>query len=512
MKVDKLIEKCYNSLPGNLRNQPWVCLNHGYDVLDSTDKLNAYIASYGEMHFIKCKLAMQNFPFEDLVVRRNDQGEIVTVRNIEIFDWGCGQGIGTLTFLQFLHEREMLSGVTRVNLIEPSKYALTRAADWIRQSTNAHTEIRKYERAIPCNNSTEWTDIDCKAGVAIHIFSNILDIREVGLRWLANTTSKLGRDSYCICVGPQYRQGISRITDFYNYLGSPECISNFASYPCGYTSRTRHPFGIEVKSFKQSQHNAINHTYTEQSAQRHLDEFTAGEECLHGVLSPSGIEAYKTLRTSSSGKFDCFLRPAVGVEKPDFVLANINKGIVLINICDDINNFEKDFDRIEAIKQSLFDTYIKSLKIGTIINSSLYNSIKTGLFFTNCNDEQVEGACRKYYEDLKNKQKNHISSKPIKDPTLFLIKLTTVNCDQTIKGIQSNAFKSDFYNELISMIVGNWHSYTHGDMSLRLTKTHLILKLRCNNIDYQIIIKYRVYERCTIGANKVKYRQTFLNN
>lgn len=195
MKVDKLIESCYNSLPQNIKQRPWTCLNHGYDVLDSTEKLNAYIASYGEMHFLKCKLAMQNFPFEDLVVR-NDQREISIVRNLEIFDWGCGQGIGTLTFLQLLHERQMLSGVTRVNLIEPSKYALNRAAEWVCQSSDAHTEVRKFERFIPGNNSIEWSDIDCRTSISVHIFSNILDIREVGLKWLANMTSQLGGESY----------------------------------------------------------------------------------------------------------------------------------------------------------------------------------------------------------------------------------------------------------------------------------------------------------------------------
>ncbi|MCM1036135.1 MAG: hypothetical protein NC406_02250 [Bacteroides sp.] len=231
MKVDKLIESCYNSLPQNIKQRPWTCLNHGYDVLDSTEKLNAYIASYGEMHFHKCKLAMQNFPFDDFVERKDNQGEIVRVRNMEIFDWGCGQGIGTLTFLQHLHERQMLAGVTRVNLIEPSGYALSRAAEWVRQSTNAHTEIREYQRFIPDNDSTEWSDIDCGTSVVVHICSNILDIRGVGLKWLADTTSQLGCESYYICVGPQYRQGISRITDFYNYLGCPKCISDFASYP-----------------------------------------------------------------------------------------------------------------------------------------------------------------------------------------------------------------------------------------------------------------------------------------
>ena len=67
MNIDKLIESCYNALPSNWRQKPWLHLNHGRAVFDSENQLNAYIASYGEMHVIKCRMAMQNFPFDDLV-------------------------------------------------------------------------------------------------------------------------------------------------------------------------------------------------------------------------------------------------------------------------------------------------------------------------------------------------------------------------------------------------------------------------------------------------------------
>lgn len=49
---------------------------------------------------------------------------------IEIVDWGCGQGIASLCFLQVLKERDKgyyEQFIRKITLIEPSKSALQRA-------------------------------------------------------------------------------------------------------------------------------------------------------------------------------------------------------------------------------------------------------------------------------------------------------------------------------------------------------------------------------------------------
>lgn len=55
----------------------------------------------------------------------------------------------------------------------------------------------------------------------------------------------------------------------------------------------------------------------------------------------------------------------------------MSRGVVVINVCNDISKFAEDYERIEAIKQAIIDTYIKSLKIGTIITPSTYNASTT---------------------------------------------------------------------------------------------------------------------------------------
>ena len=90
IEVNKIIEQSYNRLPEEWKSHPWDLTNHGRKVLNSELELDAYLAAYGEMHFIKCRAALQNFP----CTSRDDE---IQKHNYEIFDWGCGQGIATLT-------------------------------------------------------------------------------------------------------------------------------------------------------------------------------------------------------------------------------------------------------------------------------------------------------------------------------------------------------------------------------------------------------------------------------
>ena len=75
-----LAEECFNKLPKELRLEPWKVTEHGRKILQTEDELNAYMAAYGEMHSVKCRAALQNFPFENLLHY-----------SFEIFDWGCEQ-------------------------------------------------------------------------------------------------------------------------------------------------------------------------------------------------------------------------------------------------------------------------------------------------------------------------------------------------------------------------------------------------------------------------------------
>ena len=85
MEVYRIVEQCYNRLPNEWKSHPWDLTEHGRKVLQSEIELDGYLAAYGEMHIVKCRAALQNFPC------RNTDDEIRS-HNFEVFDWGCGQG------------------------------------------------------------------------------------------------------------------------------------------------------------------------------------------------------------------------------------------------------------------------------------------------------------------------------------------------------------------------------------------------------------------------------------
>ena len=133
-----IVEQCYNNLPQGMKAKPWEMTEHGRKVLQTEEELNAYIAAYGEMHIIKCRAALQNFPFENF-----------NLHSFEIFDWGCGQGLATLTLLDMLHERNMLSHLTCIYLIEPSICALNRATTWVKQNAGPGIKVISINTFIP---------------------------------------------------------------------------------------------------------------------------------------------------------------------------------------------------------------------------------------------------------------------------------------------------------------------------------------------------------------------------
>ena len=109
----KIADTSYQKLPAEIKSCPWIATDHGRAVLQTEQQLDAYLAAYGEMHVTKCRAALQNFPC-------TEPDSYINQHNYEIFDWGCGQGIATLTLLEFLHERGLLGRLNAITLSHPS--------------------------------------------------------------------------------------------------------------------------------------------------------------------------------------------------------------------------------------------------------------------------------------------------------------------------------------------------------------------------------------------------------
>lgn len=417
--VASFVDQCYSKLPYNLQRRPWEVTNHGRDVLKTEDQLNAYLAAYGEIHIIKCRAALQNFPFDEI---RN--------YTFEIFDWGCGQGIATLTLVEMLRDRDLLKSLKKITLIEPSQAALSRASSWVKQNAGPGIEIVSVNEFIPSSEDGVMESVSCSSDKSINLFSNILDIRAISLSWLAHKTSSLARQNFMICVGPKYT-GNTRIADFCGYFAPTEYFSQISTYPYAYTTRTHHAFSCETRCFVHERKNSLNETYNEKaSSNTYTDDYDYAAECMRGIISDDIIDLFNRLRRECGLSYDVFLRPSINTDVPDLVLASSGKGIFIVNVCDDMSMLREANNKIDAIKKNLYDLHLKSIKIDSVTRHSLFYVIKTALYFPNNSkvdyDEQIEELQEEEYENSKDDKGNIVGEpydirKEFKDLiTLFL--------------------------------------------------------------------------------------------
>lgn len=462
MDAIKLVEKCYKRLPYNMRSKPWEYTEHGRKVLNTDEELDAYIAVYGEIHILKYRAALQNFPFDNACDKSS----------YSIFDWGCGQGLATLTLLDMLYERGLLAGLKKITLIEPSLPALKRAISWVKKFAGPGVTVQEVNKFIPSCDIEDLNEISCESKNSINLFSNILDIRTLSLSWLARKTSSLAEKNYMICVGPKFCRGTNtRIVDFCGYFQPKEFFSAIDVFPYAYTSRTHHPFGCETRCFVHQRNNYLNASYKELAdSVIFTDDYDYAANCMKGVVSDSLIHLYNLVRSKCSQSYDIFFRPSINTDNVDIVLASKDKGIVLLNVCENISNLDNEYKRLENIKSNIFESHLKTIKIDSVINKSVFNCIKTSLYFpyasTSDVKTKIDALNKEKNEEAEEKDVNH----KCKDYYAYSILITEDNNSiEELNKVKSKAFKFDYYGELVKIIVGTWHSYKEGDQNFKLT-------------------------------------------
>ncbi len=462
MSAITLVENCYKALPAAMRNRPWEYTDHGRKVLVSDDELNAYLAAYGEIHIVKCRAALQNFPFDDLQMYA-----------YEIFDWGCGQGIATLTLLDMLRERNKLSGLKKITLVEPSLPALTRARQWTAQFAGPGVEIVAVNKFIPSSADERMDEVLCRTQVSINLMSNILDIKSLSLKWMAEKTSSLAVRNYMVCIGPKFSRGTNtRISDFCGYFNSPDFISVISTYPYAYTTKTHHPYGCETRCFMHQRGAGINRAYDEcANEEEFTDDYDYAANCMKGIISDSLLHLYNLLRVKCGNSYDVFLRPSVNSDKVDIVLAGISKGILLLNVCDNIENLAGEYTRLEAIKSNIFNSLLKTIKIDAVVNKSVFNCIKTGIYVPGLSNDELQEAIVNANKKMNDNAKEQNPKHAEKDYFAYVtFVIDDENTFAALNNINSRGFKYDYYDEFVKAIMGNWHSYNDGIQNFKLNK------------------------------------------
>lgn len=201
ISFDKVLRIAYEFVPLSRKNSPWIDLEHGVKLLSNDDELAQYIAAYGAMHREKFNAALDTI---------ENPTEYFS-KNITIIDWGCGQGLATMCFYDYMRNFGIEPTVHQIILVEPSTAAINRANMHLTKYTESASIslINKYiDDVTPADINTS------DSGLVLHFFSNILDIPSVNLNGLASLIQEnINAEQLFFCVGP-HNAGASRIAEF----------------------------------------------------------------------------------------------------------------------------------------------------------------------------------------------------------------------------------------------------------------------------------------------------------
>ena len=205
-KVRNLACDFVRKLPQELCDELYNSLNRGVDILDSEALLQMYFYSFGDMHAAKL-----NYAFEHL------QQYIKNAKKVELVDYGCGQGMASMCYHDFITNVNSSQEISKVILIEPSELALARASLLCSQFY-PNAEIITVNKDFENLTENDFTLSDSIP--TIHLFSNILDVESYNLEKFAQLIkSKSAGDNEYIIVSPiQNANRTKRLKDFASIL------------------------------------------------------------------------------------------------------------------------------------------------------------------------------------------------------------------------------------------------------------------------------------------------------
>lgn len=304
LTINEIIRISNKYVPNRYKLEPWKymdsqgrTLEHGTAVLKTEEQCCAYMSAYGPMHRHKLMRALdeKEFPYSDLT------------GGIEIYDWGCGQGIGTMAVIEKLRQHNMLRKLCKVVLEEPSNVARDRAVIHVKKALEDYNAdviaVSKYLPSDNGDNSNCITSINVEQPTAIHIFSNILDIEAVSLKGVSKMITSSGQKHIVLCIGPA-NLNESRILSFRNYFVENHIHiftkfreTNFGLHP------NRKAYGCLINSFSYSlsQTSEILHEYKYFAPVQYFASFTdtitksSLKESAFEILAPFDITAHKNL-------------------------------------------------------------------------------------------------------------------------------------------------------------------------------------------------------------------------
>lgn len=475
--MEAIIENCRCNIPERHRQYPYYHpeLNHGLDLLKSEEVLDCYMGAYGEMHHTKCKAALQNLPFPPKDIANGSL-------SLEIIDWGCGQGIGTISLIDFLKERHLTKWIKKVVLIEPSQASLKRAVANVSKATDNGVRIIPVNDYLPSTSDSRDIDIHFEQDYVFHIFSNILDVTEIDLAKLAKSMAIPGHTHYVICTGPLNANSF-RIDRFCDIFKPTTYFSNIASNNYGRTSDTNYCYTCKTKSFiyDGGTLDLCGYNPDEKAREPVYGEYDVNLKISNGMFSYEKAWVYYRLQQILAPNDLLYSDPDINGSSPDFIIIRPNVGIIIITLFEenlskcalnpesklievyDRNNSEKPrilqspLNTLENF-QNLIIEDIPEFTEAIITNNKNLNLIKKVLICTKGSLEQATHL-------LGDPQYTAIyDAKFIKDVTISLRFFNELKFNY-----RNAVFDNVVLNRLKQELTPQWHSYREG-ISVKLTR------------------------------------------
>ncbi len=488
-----IINCCRQHVPSAYRLRPWECLelNRGKNLLNTDTALDCYMAAYGEMHAMKCKAAMSNFPYKEL------NG------SIEIVDWGCGQGIGSGIVAGMLLERDLGMWLKRIILVEPSAMALERAVDNIRLITGNGIEINSLNCYLPGGN--ELTD-DCLKGIdykysnVIHVFSNILDIDTIDLAEVAKMVASSRGQHFIICIGPKNGNAY-RINRFCSVFGEQDYFTHIDSSVFGRVSQTGHQYTCFAKGFE---YNGASLDMSRMQLHSNpglevFDDYDFQLNVQNGLMSVQ--KARIAWRLQHLLAIDDILYTDVIINESfsDFVIVRPNKGMLVIKLFDhnlNLCEFEKHLNTttnedgtkkvtvtynknvicfnksketspLKVVKQcqSSINDGIEELLVSTIQNSQNFKLIATMVIFTENDINEVQN-----FFGIKGNANNGVlfdNYVALYGTEFIFNNMVSTNLFRDLDLLKYSAvFNDAVVRKIASIVSPSWHSYQEGRIGI----------------------------------------------
>lgn len=204
-------DRYYNAMVGTYVSEVYKTLNYptfanatnrAKTPLSSVEQAVLYTTLYGKSHFDRFNTAL-------VQLMGNNVRSVAVTKTINIIDYGCGQGIGSLALLDYLDRYVNCDDFTlNFHLVEPSQTTLELAELLVSKMAtrvSAKTIIHLHHK-----NLAEFLHGDTAmlvpADFTIHLFSNVLDIPAVQqlIPTLTAYINTITAKQMLVGVGPQY--------------------------------------------------------------------------------------------------------------------------------------------------------------------------------------------------------------------------------------------------------------------------------------------------------------------